>query len=70
MTIPATLDPATSDPYDLSCPNEDTYYQWEQKKTSAQYYVNPAGTSLADGCTWNQAGSDKGNWAPVVSDVY
>lgn len=65
MNIPATLDPESSEPYDLSCPNADNYYQWQGKKTSAQYYVNKAGTSLSDGCTWNSAGSDKGNWAPV-----
>lgn len=67
MTIPASLNPASSEPYDLACPNADSYYQWQGKKTSAQYYVNKAGTSLSDACTWNSEGSDMGNWAPVVS---
>jgi hypothetical protein len=38
---------------------------WENSATSAQYYVNPAGTSVADACVWGEAGSNTGNWAPV-----
>lgn len=70
MNIPATMDPESSEPYDLSCPISDTYYTWQGTKTSAQYYVNKAGVSLAEGCTWSSAGSDKGNWAPVVSWLF
>jgi len=49
----------------LTCPDANTYYVWENSATSAQYYVNPAGTSVADACVWGEAGSNTGNWAPV-----
>lgn len=65
MNVPATMDPSSSDPYELTCPNQNTYYQWQEKKTSAQYYVNPIGTPLEKGCSWSEAGSDMGNWAPL-----
>ena len=68
MTIPATLDIASTDPYELTCPDEKQYYIWDGKTTSAQYYVNPAGTSLENACRWGEAGSDMGNWAPLVSE--
>lgn len=49
----------------LTVVDEDTYYQWEGKLTSAQYYVNNAGVSWEDGCVWGTAGSGIGNWAPL-----
>ena len=45
---------------------EDSYYQWEGKPTSAQYYVNNAGVSVEDGCIWSTSGTTVGNWAPLV----
>ncbi|KAI9882518.1 MAG: hypothetical protein M1823_005737 [Watsoniomyces obsoletus] len=65
MTIPATLDISSSEPYDLTCPDAAKTYVWQKKATSAQYYVNPAGTSLEEACTWNKKGSNKGNFAPM-----
>jgi hypothetical protein len=49
----------------LTVVDEDTYYTWEGKPTSAQYYVNNAGVSWEDGCLWGSASSDVGNWAPL-----
>lgn len=62
--IPATHD-FSEESYDLTCPNSDEYYLWGNKKTTAQYYVNPAGTAKRNACTWNKSGSGIGNWAPV-----
>lgn len=45
--------------------DEATYYKWEGKSTSAQYYVNNAGVSWEDGCIWGTSSSDVGNWAPL-----
>lgn len=45
--------------------NEDTYFEWQGLKTSAQYYVNNAGVSWEDGCVWGSSGSGVGNWAPL-----
>lgn len=67
MNIPATMDASSSEPYELTCPNQNTYYRWQGKKTSAQYYVNPMDTPIEEACTWGSAGSNKGNWAPIVS---
>jgi len=44
----------------------NTYYQWQGKPTSAQYYVNPAGTDES-GCVWGEAGGNIGNWSPIVA---
>jgi hypothetical protein len=49
----------------LTCPNGATYYQWEGKTTSAQYYVNPAGVSQEDGCQWGDGSQPIGNFAPI-----
>lgn len=45
--------------------DEATYYVWEGKSTSAQYYVNNAGVSWEDGCIWGTSSGDVGNWAPL-----
>jgi hypothetical protein len=62
-TIALNVEPGTTDA--LTCPDAATYYVWENSYTSAQYYVNPAGTSVGDACVWGEAGSNVGNWAPV-----
>ncbi|EME49767.1 hypothetical protein DOTSEDRAFT_68521 [Dothistroma septosporum NZE10] len=49
----------------LTCPDADNYYKWQGGKTSAQYYVNPAGVSVEDGCQWGQSGNPWGNFAPL-----
>ena len=65
MTIPASLDPAGSDPYELTCPDSEKTFKDQGALTSAQYYVNPKGTPLEKACTWGDGGKT-GNWAPVV----
>jgi hypothetical protein len=62
-TIALNVLPGTTD--SLTCPDANTYYVWENSATSAQYYVNPAGTSVADACIWGEVGGNTGNWAPV-----
>jgi len=49
----------------LTVVNEDTYYKWQGKLTSAQYYVNKAGGSASSDCLWGTSSDDFGNWAPV-----
>jgi hypothetical protein len=63
MVIPTIVGPG-SENY-LTTVDEDSYYQWQGLKTSAQYYVNNAGVSQQDGCIWGTAGSGIGNWAPL-----
>lgn len=63
-TIPLNVNPSQSSP--LACPDQQNYYVWEGKSTSAQYYVNPAGLSVDKACQWNSvSGAKSGNWAPV-----
>lgn len=64
MVVPTELEGGSTLP--LSVVNEDNYFEWQGKKTSAQYYVNNAGVSKEDGCIWGTAGSGVGNWAPLV----
>lgn len=45
--------------------DQDSYYKWQNKPTSAQYYVNNAGVSWQEGCQWCSSGSGMGNWAPL-----
>jgi hypothetical protein len=49
----------------LTCVDQSNYYTWNGKATSAQYYVNNAGVSQADGCVWGDSSSGVGNWAPL-----
>lgn len=63
MVIPTYVEAGDTQP--LTVVDEDSYYEWEGKKTSAQYYVNNAGVSLEDGCVWSTSGSGNGNWAPL-----
>ncbi|CAI7457849.1 unnamed protein product [Saccharomyces cerevisiae] len=64
MVVPTVVGAGSSQPINVI--KEDSYYQWQGKKTSAQYYVNNAGVSVEDGCIWGTEGSGVGNWAPVV----
>ncbi|CCK69251.1 SUN family protein UTH1 KNAG_0C01380 [Huiozyma naganishii CBS 8797] len=64
MNLPTVVSAGSSKP--MCIVDEDSYYKWQGKKTSAQYYVNNAGVSAQDGCIWGQDGSGVGNWAPVV----
>lgn len=62
-TIPLGLGHGETQP--LTCPNGATYFHWEGKSTSAQYYVNNAGVSSEKGCQWGDGSSPIGNWAPM-----
>lgn len=63
MVIPTVVEGGSSQP--ISVMDESTYYKWQGKPTSSQYYVNNAGVSWTDGCQWDSPGSGKGNWAPL-----
>jgi hypothetical protein len=62
-TVPLNTKPGKT--YPLTCPNADNYYNWQGGKTSAQYYVNPAGVSMSDACQWGSAANPWGNFAPM-----
>lgn len=62
-TIPVELQPGESNA--LTNPDASTYYSWQGKATSAQYYLNPIGVPASQGCQWSTAGSNMGNWAPI-----
>ena len=62
-TIPTELQPGQTQP--LTVPDAGSYYQWEGKSTSAQYYLNPPGVAAAQGCQWGSPGNDWGNYAPI-----
>jgi len=64
MVVPTCAQPGSVVP--MSVVNEDTYYTWQGKKTSAQYYVNNAGVPVDQACVWSSEGSNRGNWAPMV----
>ncbi|KAL6936556.1 related to Protein NCA3, mitochondrial [Hanseniaspora guilliermondii] len=64
MVVPTLLSSQSSAP--VSVVDEESYFQWEGKPTSAQYYVNNAGVSVEDGCIWSTSGTTVGNWAPLV----
>lgn len=62
-TVPLEVKPGKE--YPLTCPDGKTYYFWEGKATSAQYYLNPSGFEPKDACCWNKPGSNLGNYSPV-----
>lgn len=64
MVVPTVVDAGSSQP--MSVIDSDSYYQWQGKKTSAQYYVNNAGVSKEQGCVWGDAASGNGNYAPLI----
>ncbi|PRT52543.1 putative secreted beta-glucosidase SIM1 [Wickerhamiella sorbophila] len=63
MVIPTLVKAGSSNL--LTVVVQESYYQWQGKPTSAQYYVNNAGVSVEDGCVWGTPGSGVGNWAPL-----
>ncbi len=63
QTVPVDSQPGSTEP--LTCPNSQTYYQWEGAHTSAQYYVNPMGVSVEEGCQWGSNANPWGNYAPL-----
>lgn len=63
MVVPTVV--SGNDTLPLTVVNEDTYYKWQGKLTSAQYYVNKQGGSASSNCLWGTSSDDFGNWAPV-----
>ncbi|KAF2822115.1 SUN-domain-containing protein [Ophiobolus disseminans] len=64
MTFPLTLGPGETG-Y-LASPDQDKYYFWQGKRTSAQYYVNSQGVPESEACTWAKPGDARGNWSPTI----
>ncbi len=62
-TIPVELQPGSTEA--LTVPDGSSYYNWEGKSTSAQYYLNPPGYGAAQACTWGSPGTPLGNYAPI-----
>jgi len=62
-TIP--LNALAGQTHPLTCPDGNTYFKWEGKTTSAQYYVNNKGVSYQKGCQWGDGSEPIGNWAPM-----
>lgn len=63
MVIPTVVNAGGSNI--LTTVDQSTYYVWQGKPTSAQYYVNNAGVDYTKGCVWGSPGSGIGNWAPM-----
>ncbi|KAK4117292.1 glycoside hydrolase family 132 protein [Canariomyces notabilis] len=64
MVIP--LDTYPGNTYPLTNTDSSTYYKWQGKPTTAQYYVNKLGYEVEEACTWKSSKypNDAGNWAP------
>lgn len=62
-TIPVELQPGQTQP--LTVPDAGSYYSWEGKSTSAQYYLNPPGYDASQACVWGNSGTPTGNFAPI-----
>ena len=62
-TIPVELQSGETE--QLAVPDASSYYTWEGKSTSAQYYLNPPGYSASQACQWGSAGQPIGNYAPI-----
>ncbi|KAF2015004.1 glycoside hydrolase family 132 protein [Aaosphaeria arxii CBS 175.79] len=62
-TVPITTNPG--DFAELACPETDTYYHWNGKSTSAQYYLNNGGVEESEACQWGDGSKPVGNFAPV-----
>lgn len=62
-TVPVDVQPGQTS--NLTCPEADNYYTWQGGKTSAQYYVNPAGVAVKDACQWGTPDKPWGNYAPM-----
>lgn len=69
MYIPTEAQPGQTLP--VTNPSQSSYYSWQGKMTSAQYYINPAGMGKDKACIWGTASStpDSGNWAALNAGV-
>ncbi|KAL2072561.1 hypothetical protein VTL71DRAFT_11904 [Oculimacula yallundae] len=50
---------------EITVPDSKTSYVWQGMPTTAQYYINPSGVGVDEGCQWGTPGSNIGNFAPV-----
>lgn len=64
MSVPIFSTPGST--VAMTVPYQAQSYVWQNKPTSAQYYVNNAGVSLEEGCVWGIEHGGKGNWSPMV----
>lgn len=62
-TVPVELQPGETEP--LTVPDAGSYYTWQGKSTSAQYYLNPIGYPASQACQWGSPGTPLGNYAPI-----
>ncbi|KAK3372535.1 hypothetical protein B0H63DRAFT_527371 [Podospora didyma] len=65
MLIPLETTPGNT--YPLTNPDSSTYYEWQGKHTTAQYYVNNKNVEVEQACTWvsSKHPDSAGNWAPL-----
>jgi hypothetical protein len=65
MTIPLDTQPGNT--YPLTNPVSSSYYKWQGKSTTAQYYANNEGVSVEQACVWDSSEfpGEAGNWAPT-----
>ena len=65
MSIPIDTQPGQT--YPLTNPISSKYYKWQNKPTTAQYYVNNEGLSVDQACVWDSPSqpTSAGNWAPT-----
>ncbi|OLL26655.1 putative secreted beta-glucosidase SUN4 [Neolecta irregularis DAH-3] len=63
MVRPVSIAPGETQP--LSVPDQSSYFKWNGKPTSTQYYVNSAGIAITEGCVWGSSSQNLGNWAPL-----
>ncbi|KIW13940.1 hypothetical protein PV08_06721 [Exophiala spinifera] len=62
-TVPVELQPGETEA--LAVPDAGSYYTWQGKSTSAQYYLNPIGYPASQACQWGSPGTPIGNYAPI-----
>ncbi|EED15639.1 SUN domain protein (Uth1), putative [Talaromyces stipitatus ATCC 10500] len=63
-TLPSCVNPGQT--IQLANPDGNSYYEWEGKSTSAQYYINPAGFDETQACIWGSPDPNPiGNFAPM-----
>ncbi|OBT59869.1 hypothetical protein VE03_10508, partial [Pseudogymnoascus sp. 23342-1-I1] len=69
-TVP--LDTQPNQEYELTCPDANKYFHWRGAATSAQYYINPSGTSVGDACRWNEVnlGVGKGSTGETYISMF
>lgn len=69
MVLPFTAE--AGETIELTNPDQNEYYIWDGKGTSAQYYINKKGLDVGDACVWNSPADPKGagNWSPAVAGV-